>query len=51
MDKGKGGFEDILVCTDVFTKFTVAVPCKDQTALTTALITIQFLRGTDSNAF
>lgn len=36
MDQGKGGYEDILVCTDVFTKFAVAVPCRDQTALTTA---------------
>lgn len=36
MDRGKGGYEDILVCTDVFTKFAVGMPCRDQTALTTA---------------
>ena len=28
MDRGKGGYEDILVMTDVFSKFALAVPCK-----------------------
>ena len=32
LDRGKGGFEDVLVMTDSFTKFAQAVPCKDQTA-------------------
>ena len=31
-----GGKEDVLVITDAFTKFTVAVTTKDQTAQTTA---------------
>ena len=30
------GKEDVLLITDVFTKFTVAVPTKDQTAQTIA---------------
>ncbi len=32
LDRGKGGYEDVLVMTDSFTKFAQAVPCKDQTA-------------------
>lgn len=32
LDKGKGGFEDVLVLTDAFTKYAQAVPCRDQTA-------------------
>ena len=36
LDKGKGGFEDVLVITDTFSKFAQAIPCKDQTALTVA---------------
>ena len=32
LDRGHGGFEDVLVMTDSFTKFARAVPCKDQTA-------------------
>ena len=32
LDKGKGGFEDVLVMTDAFSKFALAVPCRDQTA-------------------
>ena len=32
LDKGKGAFENVLVMTDAFTKFALAVPCRDQTA-------------------
>ena len=32
LDRGKGGFEDVLVMTDSVMKFAQAVPCKDQTA-------------------
>ena len=32
LDRGKGGFEDVVVMTDSFTKCAHAVPCKDQTA-------------------
>ena len=38
IDKGKGGFEDVLVITDVYSKFTQAVPCKDQKATTVAKV-------------
>ena len=36
VDPAADGTENVLVMTDAFTKFTVAVPTKDQTALTTA---------------
>lgn len=36
LDKGRGGYEDVLVITDVFSKYCQAVPCRDQTALTVA---------------
>ena len=36
VDKGYGGFEDVLIITDVYTKFTQAVPCKNQHAVTVA---------------
>lgn len=32
LDRGSGGFEDVLVFTDVFTKLALAVACRDQTA-------------------
>ena len=32
----RGGFEDVLVITDVFSKFCQAIPSKDQTAVTVA---------------
>lgn len=31
LDVGKGGYEDVLVITDAFTKFSQAIPCKNQT--------------------
>ena len=35
------GREDVLVCTDVFTKWTIAVPTRDQTARTVAKVLIE----------
>ncbi|PIK45563.1 putative transposon Ty3-I Gag-Pol polyprotein [Apostichopus japonicus] len=31
LDVGKGGYEDVLVITDAFTKFAQAIPCRNQT--------------------
>lgn len=36
LEKGKGGFENILVVTDSFTKFSWAFPARDQKATTVA---------------
>ena len=36
LDKSSTGQEDVLVMTDVFTKFTIAVPTRDQKATTVA---------------
>ncbi|KXJ15652.1 Retrovirus-related Pol polyprotein from transposon 297 [Exaiptasia diaphana] len=36
LEKGSNGIENVLVITDVFTKFTQAVPTKDQKAVTVA---------------
>ena len=38
VDKGRGGFEDVLIMTDVYTKFSQATPCKDQSAVTVARV-------------
>lgn len=38
LDRGHGNYEDVLVMTDSFTKFAVAVACKDQTAPTVARV-------------
>ena len=32
LDRGKGSLENVLVMTDAFTKYSLAVPCRDQTA-------------------
>ena len=32
LDRGRGGYEDVLVMTDSYTKYAAAVPCKNQTA-------------------
>ena len=46
LEPAPGGIESVLVMTDVFTKFTVAVPTKDQKAATVAkaLIREWFMR-------
>ena len=36
LDSGVGNIEDVLVLTDTFTKFALAVPCRDQSAPTVA---------------
>ena len=38
IDEGKGGFEDVLVITDVYSRFTQAVPCKDQKVTTVSKV-------------
>lgn len=38
LDRGKGGFEDVLVMTDAFTKYSLAVPCRHQTAVVVARV-------------
>ncbi|XP_052797464.1 uncharacterized protein LOC128229702 [Mya arenaria] len=36
LDRSKGGYEDVLVITDHFTRYAKAIPCKNQKAVTTA---------------
>ena len=36
LEKSSSGVENVLVMTDIFTKFTIAVPCRNQTAHTVA---------------
>ena len=46
LEKSTTGLENVLVMTDVFSKWTIAVPCKDQTAATVARVIVKewFLR-------
>lgn len=41
LERSSSGIENVLVMTDVFTKFTIAVPCKDQTAVTVAKVLVK----------
>ncbi|XP_060586006.1 uncharacterized protein LOC132741766 [Ruditapes philippinarum] len=36
LEKSKGGYEDVLVITDHFTRYAKAIPCRNQKATTTA---------------
>ena len=38
VDRGSGGYEYVLIMTDVYTKFAQAVPCRGQHAVTVAKV-------------
>ena len=40
LEKSSDGFENVLVLTDVFTKFTLAIPTKNQKASTVAKLLV-----------
>ena len=40
LEKSSSGIENVLVITDVFSKYTIAVPCKDQKAKTVAKVLV-----------
>lgn len=41
MDKAKDGKENVLILTDAFTKWTIAIPTKDQHAVTVARVLVK----------
>ena len=41
LERASDGREDVLVCTDVFTKWTIAAPTRDQTARTVARVLLR----------
>lgn len=41
LEKSSSGLENVLVITDIFSKFTQAYPCKDQKAITVARILVK----------
>ena len=41
LEKSSSGFENVLILTDVFTKYTIAVPTKDQKSTTVAQVLVK----------
>ena len=42
LERLKGGFENILVITDHFSRYAMAIPTRNQTARTTAKVLFEF---------